>query len=91
MSDPKSESLIHRASKVLENSPADPSSANDHFRSKLSFETDPSDVYRDITNKISGIIVLDARTPESYSRGHVPGVINMPHRTIDSTIAGSLP
>jgi rhodanese-related sulfurtransferase len=91
MSDPKSESLIHRASKVLENSPADPSSANDHFRSKLSFETDPSDVYRDITNKISGIIVLDARTPESYSRGHVPGAINLPHRTINSSTTASLP
>ena len=91
MSTPKNESPIHRASKVLENPPAHPSVAINHFRSKLSFETDPSDVYHDITNKISGILVLDARTPETYARGHVPGSLNMPHRIIDSSSTASLP
>jgi rhodanese-related sulfurtransferase len=89
MSDRKNEP--YRTSKVLENSPADPSAANNYFRSKLSFETDPSDVYHDITNKISGVVVIDARTPETYARGHVPGSINMPHRTIDSSTTSSLP
>jgi rhodanese-related sulfurtransferase len=91
MSIRENESPIHRASKVLENPPADPSVAVNHFRSKLSFETDPSDVYHDITNKISGILVLDARTPETYAQGHVPGSINMPHRVIDSSSTASLP
>jgi len=68
-----------------------PPIANNHFRNKLSLETDPSDVYHDITNKISGIVVLDARTPDTYARGHVPGSINLPHRTIDSSTTGSLP
>ncbi len=63
MPDQETELLTKRASKVLENPPADPSIANNHFRSKLSFETDPSDVYHDTTNKISRIVVLDARTP----------------------------
>ncbi len=44
MSDRKNELIIGRTSKVLENSPADPSAANNYFRSQLSFETDPSDV-----------------------------------------------
>jgi rhodanese-related sulfurtransferase len=89
MSDRKNEP--YRTSKVLENSPADPSAANNYFRSKLSFETDPSDVYHDITNKVPGIVVVDARTPETYAGGHVPGSINMPHRTIDASTAASLP
>jgi rhodanese-related sulfurtransferase len=91
MSDRKNESQYQNASKVLITSPADPAVAHNHFLSRLSFETDPSDVYHDITNKVSGIVVVDARTPETYARGHVPGAINLPHRTIDSTTAASLP
>ena len=91
MSTHKSETLDRDASKVLATSPADPAVAHNHFLSKLSFETDPSDVYHDITDKISGIVVIDARTPETYARGHVPGAINMPHRTIDQTTTASLP
>jgi rhodanese-related sulfurtransferase len=91
MSTRENESPIHRASKVLDNPPVDPSAAINHFRSKLSFETDPSDVYHDITNGIHGIVVVDARTPESYARGHVPGSINVPHRSIYSTSTASLP
>src|SRR5438552_15207361 len=91
MSDRANESLIQPASKVLENAPAESSIANSHFRSKLSFETDPSDLYHDITNKVSRILVIDARTPEAHARGHVPGSINMPHRTIDYSTTGSLP
>ena len=59
--------------------------------SKLAFETDPSDVYHDITNKVSGFIVLYARTPETFAKAHVPGAINMPHRTIDASTTASLP
>jgi rhodanese-related sulfurtransferase len=91
MPDRGKDSPVHQASEVLENPPADPSQANNYFRSKLSLETDPSDVYHDITNKIFGIIVLDARTPEAYAKGHVPGAINLPYRTIDTSTTASLP
>ena len=91
MSNRRNEAFNQGPSKVLATSPADPAVAHNHFLSKLSFETDPSDVYHDITDKISGIVVIDARTPETYARGHVPGAINMPHRTIDSTTTASLP
>src|SRR4029077_17542969 len=91
MSERKNASLYQKASKVLTTSPADPEVAHKHFLSRLSFETDPSDVYHDITNKVSGIVVIDARTPETYPRGHVPGAINLPHRTIDSSTTASLP
>jgi rhodanese-related sulfurtransferase len=91
VSNRKNETFNQGPSKVLATSPADPAVAQNHFLSKLSFETDPSDVYHDVTGKISGIVVIDARTPETYTRGHVPGAINIPHRTIDSTTTASLP
>jgi rhodanese-related sulfurtransferase len=79
------------SSRILDTAPADPAIARNHFMSKLAFETDPSDVYYDITNKLSGFIVLDARTPETFAKGHVPGAISMPHRTIDAATTASLP
>ena len=91
MSNRKSGAVDRDASKVLATSPADPAVAHSHFLSKLSFETDPSDVYHDIIGNISGIVVIDARTPETYAPGHVPGSINMPHRIIDPTTTASLP
>ena len=91
MSDRNNQSLNEITSKVLAISPADPNAAHNYFLSRLSFETDPSDVYHDITNKVSAIVVVDARTPETYARGHVPGAINLPHRTIDSSTTASLP
>src|SRR4029077_18032126 len=91
MSERKNASLYQNASKVLTTSPAEPEVAHKHFLSRLSFETDPSDVYHDLTNKVSGIVLIDARTPEAYARGHVPGAINLPHRTIDSSTTASLP
>src|SRR5713226_10679122 len=79
------------SSRVLETSPADPNAANNHFQSRLAFETDPSDVYTDLQNGETGFIVLDARTIESYLKGHVPGAISFPYRKIDSTTVSSLP
>ncbi len=73
-----------RPSRVLETETADPTRAGEHFRSKLAFETDPSDVYTDLQNGETGFIVIDARSPESYARGHVPGSINLPYRTLNA-------
>lgn len=73
-----------RPSRVLETETADPTRAGEHFGSKLAFETDPSDVYTDLQNGETGFIVIDARSPESYARGHVPGSINLPYRTINA-------
>src|SRR3990170_8841716 len=78
-------------SRVLETVPAEPNVAAEHFRSKLAFETDPSDVYTDMENGETGFIVIDARRPESYARGHIPGSINLPYRTIDAETTANLP
>ena len=79
------------ASRVIAIPPEEPKIAEIHFRSKLAFETDPSDVYTDLQNHSAEIIVIDARTEEAYSQGHVPGAINVPWRKIDSSSAAEMP
>lgn len=49
-----------------------------HFESRLEWEIDSADLHADR----DAYIVIDARTPEVFAMGHVPGAINLPHRTI---------
>ena len=78
-------------SRVIAIPPEESRVAEIHFRSKLAFETDPSDVYTDLQNNSAEIIVIDARTQEAYSQGHVPGAINLPWRRIDSSATTAMP
>lgn len=77
------------SSKVLETPAIEPKTATDYFSSRLAYETDPSDVYTDLRSGVTGIIVIDARTPEAYAHGHVPRAINLPYRKIDSSTTSS--
>ncbi len=77
------------SSRILETPAIEPKAATDYFISRLAYETDASDVYTDLKNEVTGIIVIDARTSEAYARGHVPGAINLPYRKIDSSTTGS--
>lgn len=61
-----------------------------HFADKLTLETDAADVYDELRNGKDDIVVIDARTPESYVKGHVPGAINFPHRTMNAETTASL-
>jgi rhodanese-related sulfurtransferase len=67
---------------VLEFPPSPPASVAAHLREALSRTTDPSDVHADLERGESGFVVLDARSPEAFARGHVPGAVNLPHRKI---------
>jgi rhodanese-related sulfurtransferase len=78
-------------SRVTAIPPEEPKVAELHFRSKLAFETDPSDVYMDLQNNSAEIIVIDARTQEVYSQEHVPGATNLPWRKIDSSSTAAMP
>ncbi|MBA4053973.1 MAG: rhodanese [Marivirga sp.] len=55
------------------------STSIEHFRSKLQFETDPSDLFQALE---SGqlVFVIDARTETAYNLEHIPGSLNLPHR-----------
>jgi rhodanese-related sulfurtransferase len=49
-----------------------------HFESRLEWEIDAADLWADP----GAYAIVDARTPEAFAAGHVPGAINLPHRTI---------
>lgn len=67
---------------VLEHAPADPGIAKSHFVSRLSVETDPSDVHADLSRGSEAFVVLDARGSDAYAACHLPGAVSLPHRTI---------
>ena len=62
-----------------------------HFRNKLALETDPADVHEALTAGDETFVVVDARTPEAYAAGHVPGAINLPYRRMDAETTAVLP
>ncbi|GAA4921775.1 rhodanese-like domain-containing protein [Streptomyces coeruleoprunus] len=53
-----------------------------YFLAKLSSECDPSDVEHDISHKVPGVVVVDSRSVESFQEAHIPGALNLPHRTL---------
>lgn len=54
-----------------------------HFESRLEWEIDAADLHSDR----DAYIIIDARTPEVFATGHVPGAVNLPHRTITAETA----
>jgi rhodanese-related sulfurtransferase len=52
-----------------------------HYQAKLAFEIDPSDL-KAALDAGEAIVVVDARTKEAFERGHIPGAVNIPHRTM---------
>lgn len=66
--------------------PAAPSAeARAHFQDKLRFETDPADVYFDMTHDAADFVLVDVRSPQDYAVGHIPGAVNIPHSRITHT------
>ena len=57
-----------------------------HYEDKLKYETDSWDLNEAIQNG-EKIVVIDARSPEAFAKGQIPGAVNFPHRNMneDST------
>lgn len=53
----------------------------DFYEQKLNFEIDPADLYDALKNR-QNIIVIDTRSAQSFAQEHIPGAINIPHRTM---------
>jgi len=70
------------ASLVLEVPPAPPDVAHRHYAAKLSVETDPSDVRRDLEAGVPGLVVADMRSADVYAEEHVAGAISLPYREL---------
>ncbi|MDX1642180.1 MAG: rhodanese-like domain-containing protein [Balneolaceae bacterium] len=52
-----------------------------HYENKLAFEMDSADLHSALHQE-KEIIVVDTRSSEAYEREHLPGAINIPHRTM---------
>ncbi len=76
---------------VFENTVAMGPAARTYFAAKLSVETDAWDVYHDLKNGVTGFVLVDPRSPESYAKGHIPGAVNSSHHALDRSIAEKLP
>ena len=76
-------------SRVLETPASRGEPASVYFRAKLQMETDATDVYFDLEHAPGGFTILDARSPESFAGGHVPGAVSLYYRAItaESTAA----
>ena len=53
-----------------------------HFGSAFEFETDCADVFGALSTGDQDFVLFDARGPDAYAAGHLPGAVNMPHRKI---------
>ena len=60
-----------------------------HYQNKLDFEIDSWDLHVALEAG-EEVVVIDARSPESYARGHIPGAVNIPHRTMSADTTAHL-
>jgi rhodanese-related sulfurtransferase len=67
---------------VTETPAATAEAALAHFESQFTFETDCWDVHETMQSAAPGFVLIDARSPAMYAKGHVPGAINLPHGKI---------
>lgn len=76
---------------VIDTPIAAPEDALAHFQSVLSYETDCWSVHASITAGYSDFILLDVRSPELYSAGHIETALNLPYRRINERNLASFP
>lgn len=75
--------LVTETSEVSRVPAATSNEALAHFEALLSFETDCWDVHAALATGKPDFVLLDVRAPESFTAGHVPGAVNLPHRRIN--------
>lgn len=74
--------------------PADSAAALAHFSASLAFETDCADVHAALNGddpRSVDFVLLDVRSPVHYSRGHVPGAVNLLHGKIAASRLADYP
>lgn len=53
-----------------------------HYADKLAYETDSWDL-KVALEAGEHIVVIDTRSPEAFAHEHIPGALNIPHRTMN--------
>lgn len=59
------------------------------YQAKLNYETDSWDL-SEMLKAGDGVVVIDARSAEAYAIEHIPGAINIPHRTMTAESTAAL-
>jgi len=54
-----------------------------HYSDKLAFETDSWDL-KVAVEAGENLVIVDARSPQAFALEHIPGAINIPHRTMSA-------
>lgn len=68
--------------------PAASEDALAHFERRLTYETDCWDVHDALSRNVADFVLLDVRSPDLYSAGHIPCAINLPHdRIVERNLA----
>jgi len=62
-----------------------------HFRSKLAFETDPSDVLAARTADATALTIIDSRGEAAWHGGRLPGAIHLPTARISAEALDVVP
>jgi rhodanese-related sulfurtransferase len=65
--------------------------AVEHFRERLRFETDASDVYAAMRSGEPGFVLVDTRSRAGWLQGHVPGAVHLPTGRIEARAAEIIP
>jgi len=60
-----------------------------YYQSKLAFEIDSWDLLKGMENG-EDLVPLDARQPSGFENEHIPGAINIPHRTMNEATTAHL-
>ncbi len=70
---------------------AAPGEAVSHFRSRLGFETDVSDVAAALAEPDPGFVLIDTRSEAAWVAGRIPGAVHLPGRRIADDAAARIP
>src|SRR5262245_3692322 len=60
-----------------------------YYEAKLQYEIDPFDL-NEALGRGDKIHLVDTRSPEAYGRSHIPGAVNIPHRTMSPATTAHL-
>src|SRR5262245_29357845 len=59
------------------------------YKAKLEYEIDPAELNEALRRRDKSLRA-DTKKPEAYERSHIPGAINIPHRTMSTTTTAHL-
>lgn len=60
-----------------------------HYADKLAYEIDAWDL-KVALDRGENVIVIDARSPEAFAAGHIPGALSLPHRSMSEATTAAL-